>query len=85
MDPEYRGNSLSRVDVLIDTLSRFLAALIEEGQLAAEREARIRARKSASQQSAPDKAVSTKESAEKATAKKVVTGETVSDEVVATA
>ena len=32
------ANSLHKLDVLIDTLTRFRAALVEEGRLAAERE-----------------------------------------------
>ena len=40
---EELANSLHKVDVLIDTLSKFRSALVEEGHLAAEREARARA------------------------------------------
>ena len=40
VDPGELGNSLYKVDLLIDTLTKFRAALVEEGRLAAERKAR---------------------------------------------
>ena len=41
------ANSLHKIDVLLETLTRFRAALVEEGRLAAERERRVRAAKKA--------------------------------------
>lgn len=41
--PAELANSLYKVDVLLDTLTRFRAALVEEGRLSAERERRRRA------------------------------------------
>jgi len=40
VSPAELANSLHKVDVLIDTLTRFRAALVEEGCLSAERERR---------------------------------------------
>ena len=45
VDPEYLANSLDKVDVLVDALTRFRAALVEEGRLAAKREARAKVTK----------------------------------------
>lgn len=47
VDTDGLANSLHKVDVLLDTLTRFRAALVEEGRLAAERERRVRAAKAA--------------------------------------
>ena len=52
-DPTDLANSLHKVDVLVDTLTRFRAALVAEGRLSAEREARARAGKKAAPQAAP--------------------------------
>lgn len=43
--PSDLANSLYKVDVLVSTLTKFRAALVEEGRLAAEREARLKAKK----------------------------------------
>lgn len=40
-------NSLHKIDLLLDTMSKFRTALVEEGRLAAEREARAKAGKKA--------------------------------------
>ncbi len=40
VDPESLANSLHKVDVLIDTLTKFRVALVEEGRLSAERAGR---------------------------------------------
>ena len=40
VSPDELANSLYKVDVLIDSLTRFRAALVEEGRLSAERERR---------------------------------------------
>lgn len=45
VDPECLANSLHKIDVLMSTLTSFRAALVEEGRLAAEREARVKAKK----------------------------------------
>jgi hypothetical protein len=50
-DPDRLANSLYKVDVLIDTLTKFRAALVEEGRLAVEREARAKAQKAAAKRS----------------------------------
>jgi hypothetical protein len=42
VEPGKLNNSLHKVDVLLDTLTRFRAALVEEGRVAAERQARSR-------------------------------------------
>ncbi len=47
VDPGDLANSLHKVDVLIETLVKFRAALVEEGRLAAERQVRDRAKKKA--------------------------------------
>ena len=47
VDPAGLPNSLHKVDVLLDTLTRFRAALVEEGRRAAERERRARVTKAA--------------------------------------
>jgi hypothetical protein len=45
VSPDELANSLFKVDLLIDTLARFRIALVEEGRLAAEREARAKAKR----------------------------------------
>ena len=47
VDADSLANSLHKVDVLLDTLTKFRAALAEEGRLAAERERRVKAAKAA--------------------------------------
>ena len=47
------ANSLHKIDVLVDTLTKFRAALVEEGCLAAQREARATAKKKASTRTTP--------------------------------
>ena len=47
VDSDGLANSLHKVDVLLDTLTRFRVALVEEGRLAAERERRLRSAKAA--------------------------------------
>jgi hypothetical protein len=47
VDADSLANSLHKVDVLLDTLTKFRAALVEEGRLAAERERRVKAAKDA--------------------------------------
>ena len=47
VDADSVANSLHKVDVLLDTLTKFRAALVEEGRLAAERERRVKAAKDA--------------------------------------
>jgi hypothetical protein len=44
VQPSDLANSLYKLDVLLSTLSRFRAALVEEGRLAAEREASAKAK-----------------------------------------
>ncbi|GAA3563153.1 hypothetical protein GCM10022197_18370 [Microlunatus spumicola] len=45
VDTDSLANSLHKVDVLLETLTKFRAALVEEGRLAAERDRRVRAAK----------------------------------------
>lgn len=47
VDPAELPNSLHKVDVLLDTLTKFRAALAEEGRLAAERGAHAKAKRPA--------------------------------------
>ena len=44
VSPEELANSLYKVDVLIETLTQFRLALVEEGCLSAERESRAKAK-----------------------------------------
>jgi hypothetical protein len=46
------ANSLYKLDVLIDTLNKFRTALVEEGRIAVEREARVKAKKAAAKTTA---------------------------------
>lgn len=50
--PKYLDNSLRKVDILIDTLTNFRQALVEEGQLAAERARRNAVNKATSDEAA---------------------------------